>query len=95
VAERWPALSVLSDAARRILPGHDPRPVAIDRCLYDNSPHTDFVLDRIGRVVVGAGTLGHGFKFGPVLGELLADLATGADPSFDLGPFSSSSPALV
>ena len=30
-----------------------------------------------GNIVVGCGTSGHGFKFGPLLGELLADLADG------------------
>ena len=34
-------------------------------------------MDRIGNVVVGSGTSGHGFKFGPLLGEWLADLAAG------------------
>jgi glycine/D-amino acid oxidase-like deaminating enzyme len=28
-------------------------------------------------VVVGSGTSGHGFKFGPLFGEWLADLAIG------------------
>jgi glycine/D-amino acid oxidase-like deaminating enzyme len=28
-------------------------------------------------VVIGCGTSGHGFKFGPLIGEWLADLATG------------------
>ena len=37
---------------------------------------------RPGRpVVVGCGTSGHGFKFGPLLGELLADLAEGRAPA--------------
>jgi sarcosine oxidase len=49
-----------------------------ERCLYDTTPDEDFVLDRAGRIVVGCGTSGHGFKFGPLLGELLADLATGS-----------------
>jgi len=35
------------------------------------------VVDRIGNVVVGSGTSGHGFKFGPLFGEWLADLAAG------------------
>jgi len=30
-------------------------------------------------VVIGSGTSGHGFKFGPLLGGWLADLATGGD----------------
>jgi sarcosine oxidase len=80
-------LSTLTDAVRRLLPALDPEPIATERCVYDNSADTDFVLDRIGNVVAGCGTSGHGFKFGPLLGELLADLADGTTPPFDLGPF--------
>jgi sarcosine oxidase len=68
----------LSRLAARFLPGYDPEPAATERCVYDNTPDEDFILDRIGNVVVGCGTSGHGFKFGPLLGEWLADLATGA-----------------
>jgi sarcosine oxidase len=80
-------LGALTDAARRLLPALDPEPVATERCLYDNSADGDFVLDRVGDVVVGCGTSGHGFKFGPLLGELLADLADGIEPRVDLSPF--------
>lgn len=80
-------LSTLTDAVRRLLPALDPEPIATERCVYDNSADTDFVLDRIGNVVAGCGTSGHGFKFGPLLGELMADLADGTTPSFDLRPF--------
>jgi sarcosine oxidase len=65
-------------AARSILPGFDPVPAAMERCVYDNSPDEDFVVDRIGNVVIGSGTSGHGFKFGPLLGDWLADLACSA-----------------
>ncbi len=75
-------------AARRVLPGLSPVPVATERCVYDNSPDGDFVIDRVGSVVVGAGTSGHGFKFAPLLGEVLADLATGAPHGPDLGSVS-------
>ncbi len=71
----------------RLLPSLDPQPVATERCVYDNSADSDFVLDRVGRIVVGCGTSGHGFKFGPLLGELMADLAEGEDPPVDLGRF--------
>ena len=80
-------LALLTDAVRRLLPSLDPDPVQTERCVYDNSADTDFVLARTGRIVVGCGTSGHGFKFGPLLGELLADLADGATPSIDLRPF--------
>jgi sarcosine oxidase len=76
-----PATSLeLGATATRLLPGLDPRPVRSERCFYDDSPDHDFVLDRVGRVVIGAGTSGHGFKFGPLLGQVIADLATGSPP---------------
>ena len=69
-------------------------PPPTERCIYDNSPDEDFVVDRIGNVVVGSGTSGHGFKFGPLFGEWLAELATGqpgapADQRFALSRFAS------
>jgi|SRR5271165_555212 len=67
----------LSEVARRFLPGYDPVPARTERCVYDNTPDQDFVLDRVGNVVIGCGTSGHGFKFGPLFGEWLAALATG------------------
>jgi sarcosine oxidase len=74
-----PALvALLTSAVARLLPVLDPEPVATERCVYDNTNDGDFVIDRIGRVVVGCGTSGHGFKFGPLLGEMMADLALGA-----------------
>ena len=70
----------LAEAARRYLPGLDPRPVRVERCVYDNTPDEDFILDRVGNVVIGSGTSGHGFKFGPLLGEWLAGLAIDGQP---------------
>jgi sarcosine oxidase len=81
-------LAQLRRAAERLLPTCGPEPVATERCHYDATWDGDFLLDRRGRLVVGSGTSGHGFKFGPLLGELLADLATSVDPSFDLRRFS-------
>ena len=59
-------------------------PVSTERCFYDSSADGDFVVDRVGRIVIGAGTTGHGFKFGPLLGEMLADLATGTPPRHEI-----------
>ncbi|HEY3905862.1 MAG TPA: FAD-dependent oxidoreductase [Streptosporangiaceae bacterium] len=64
-------------AVAEFLPGLDPVPVAVERCIYDISPDTNFIIDRIGNVVIGCGTSGHGFKFGPLIGEWLAELAVG------------------
>ena len=47
----------------------------IETCLYTNTADEGFVLERHGRVVVGAACSGHGFKFAPVVGRTLAALA--------------------
>ncbi|HEY0561071.1 MAG TPA: FAD-dependent oxidoreductase, partial [Frankiaceae bacterium] len=59
-------------------PGLDadtPEPVS---CTYTSTPTGEFVLDRVGPIVVAAGFSGHGFKSAPAVGRLLADLALGA-----------------
>jgi len=52
--------------------------VAAETCLYTNTQNEDFVLDRHPadpRIVIGAGFSGHGFKFGPLTGRILAELS--------------------
>jgi sarcosine oxidase len=78
---------MLLDAAARLLPTFIRTPVATERCLYDNTRDADFILDRVGRIVIGCGTSGHGFKFGPLLGEAMADLVCGTQPPFPLERF--------
>ena len=48
--------------------------VEVDVCPYDNTADESFIVERRDGIVVGAGTSGHGFKFGPFLGEQLAAL---------------------
>ena len=53
-------------------------------CLYCDSVDGHFWIDRDPddpRVTVAAGDSGHGFKFAPALGELIADVVEGAAPS--------------
>jgi len=50
---------------------------AWERCQYTVTANEDFILDQHPedpRIVIGAGFSGHGFKFGPVTGQILADL---------------------
>ncbi len=60
-------------------------------CMYTMTPDRHFVVGPVdgtdGRVTVAAGFSGHGFKFVPVVGEVVADLATGQKPSLDLTLF--------
>ena len=47
-------------------------------CMYSNTPDQHFVIARhpeCAQVIVACGFSGHGFKFVPVVGEILADLA--------------------
>jgi sarcosine oxidase len=61
----------------RWFPGLDPHPRHAATCLYTSTADERFVLERRGPIVVGSPCSGHGFKFTPLVGRLLADLATG------------------
>lgn len=63
------------DYARQWLPGLDPEAVTEINCTYTRTPSDDFIMDRRGRVVVASCCSGHGFKFTPMIGKMLADLA--------------------
>jgi sarcosine oxidase len=65
-----------------------------DTCLYTNAPDEEFVIDRVGPLVIGSPCSGHGFKFTPFIGEQLARLAVGEEPAVDLGRFSATRAAL-
>ncbi len=57
-------------------------------CMYTMSPDAHFVVDRHpahARTVFAAGLSGHGFKFTPVLGVALADLALEGKTSLPIG----------
>ncbi|HET6215046.1 MAG TPA: N-methyl-L-tryptophan oxidase [Micromonosporaceae bacterium] len=62
-------------------------------CLYTLTPDEHFVLGRhprYGNVSVAAGFSGHGFKFAPVVGEILADLALRGDTAHPIDLFNPS-----
>ncbi|HTS89713.1 MAG TPA: N-methyl-L-tryptophan oxidase [Gemmatimonadales bacterium] len=75
---------------RRTIPLADGRLRDAATCLYTNTPDQHFALGphpEDPRVVVASPCSGHGFKFASALGEILADLAMQAEPSFDITPF--------
>ena len=52
-----------------------------ETCLYTNTPDEHFILGALPgypRLVLGSACSGHGFKFGPLVGRLLAGLVTEA-----------------
>jgi sarcosine oxidase len=69
----------LKYALEKYLPGTFDTILSTKICLYANSPDENFIIDKLPgyekNVVVACGFSGHGFKFIPVVGEILADLA--------------------
>src|SRR5258705_204477 len=67
------------------------RLVAAKPCLYATTPDGDFVVDRLPgapNIIVASPCSGHGFKFAPVIGKILADLATIGATTHDIARFS-------
>jgi sarcosine oxidase len=74
-------LARLQDYVTKWLPGLDasrPRPVT---STSTSAPDGEFVLERHGPLVVGAGFSGHGFQHAPAVGEALAALVTDRVPA--------------
>lgn len=59
-------------------------------CLYTMTPDGDFLIDRLPgaeNVIVASPCSGHGFKFAPVIGEILAGLALTGETPHDISRF--------
>ncbi|WP_158281074.1 FAD-dependent oxidoreductase [Promicromonospora sp. AC04] len=72
----------LAGLLRRFAPGITTDGGEAAACLYTMTPDRRFVLGALpGRpeVIVAAACSGHGFKFGPAIGEAVADLVAGVD----------------
>lgn len=72
----------LAGLLRRFVPGITTDGGEATACLYTMTPDRRFVLGALpGRpeVIAVAACSGHGFKFGPAVGEAVADLVTGVD----------------
>lgn len=62
--------------------------VGYEACLYTNTVREDFILDHHPedpRLVIGSACSGHGFKFGPLTGRILAQLLL--EGKTDVEPF--------
>ncbi len=80
----------LRSGLQRFFPDADGDLLAMRMCIFTNTPDEHFVLDTLPgfeEVVVASPCSGHGFKFSSAIREILADLAMGERPKFDLSPF--------
>jgi sarcosine oxidase len=79
--------------SRRTMPGADGPLRHSTVCLYTNTPDLSFVIDvhpRVPGVAYASACSGHGFKFAPIVGEILADLATTGSTAHDIAQFRAS-----
>ena len=75
---------------RRRMPMADGHLANAKVCLYTNTPDEAFVIDRhpaAPGVAFASACSGHGFKFAPVIGEILADLVTDGRTSWPIERF--------
>jgi sarcosine oxidase len=78
----------IRDAVAAHIPRANGRMVAAKTCLYTVTPDHDFIIDRFSdSVIVASPCSGHGFKFAPVIGEVLGDLATAGKTRHDISRF--------
>jgi sarcosine oxidase len=82
--------AALRRGLERYFPDANGALMGLRACLFTNTPDEHFVVDRLPaspQVVVASPCSGHGYKFASVMGEILADLATGKTSKFDLDLF--------
>ncbi len=75
---------------REFLPGADGPLVEADICFYTKTPDGHFLIDRLPgleQVLLVSSCSGHGFKFAPAIGELVADMLTQETIGFDISTF--------
>ena len=74
----------------RYFPDADGPVMALHACIFTNTPDEHFIIDTLPgaeEVIVVSPCSGHGFKFVPVVGEIVAELATDGRSRFDLSMF--------
>jgi cysteine desulfurase/selenocysteine lyase len=74
--------ATLRALAQRYVPGADGPVVESLTCRYTMAPNNRFAIGAVpgrGRVLTAVACSGHAFKFGPAVGEALADLVDGVD----------------
>jgi sarcosine oxidase len=72
------------------LPSANGKLNAATTCLYTMAPDGDFIIDTLPgepRIIVASPCSGHGFKFAPLIGEIVAELATTGTTTRDITRF--------
>jgi sarcosine oxidase len=91
-------VAAMTEHLHGVLPTLPGRHLTAVTCMYTTTPDHHFVLaahPAHEQVTVACGFSGHGFKFVPVVGEILADLATEGTTEHPIALFDPRRPALV
>lgn len=67
--------AAVTQYVRDWLPGLTTPSINEKTCLYTMTPDEEFLIDRQGPLVINSSCSGHGFKFTPLIGRMLADMA--------------------
>jgi sarcosine oxidase len=93
-----PAISAaLHDYLARWIPGAAGDLLFSQTCRYTSTPDQHFIIDRHAehpQIVIGSPCSGHGFKFGVLIGAILADLAERGATEYPIGMFGLGRPEL-
>jgi sarcosine oxidase len=83
--------ALIRPALAAFLPAADGPRVAAKTCLYTMTPDEDFVigpLPGMPDIILASPCSGHGFKFSPAIGEIVADLAGKGETRHNIARFS-------
>lgn len=90
-------LDLVRNYMRDLLPSLGEQIIETVTCRYTMTPDEDFIIDRhpsYPQIVIASPCSGHGFKFGVVIGRILADLATQGTTTHPIERFRLDRPAL-
>lgn len=83
--------AIVREALAEFMPAANAPNIATKTCLYTMTPDGHFIVDTLPaapQIVIASACSGHGFKFAPVMGDILADLAIGGETARDISRFS-------
>ncbi len=81
-------IETMRETLATLMPGNAMTLRASKACMYTLTPDSNFAIGRDPRnanVIVACGFSGHGFKFVPVIGEIVTQLLLGEAPQLDIG----------
>lgn len=83
-------VGIVRNFLKRTIPAAAGEVMLAQTCRYTTTPDHDFIVDRhpeYPQIVIGSPCSGHGFKFGALMGHILADLATQGQTEHDISRF--------